>query len=252
VIGGLFAWYVLSRESVVPEAGAICTLVIDRTGSSDTESVRENYLVAADKAVKGCRENAGVLSIYSIDGASGRSTLVGGPYEFFDEEETKDAVAQRTFADREAEALAQATTLIGQEAGSGGGSEILSALEETAKATNSAYADNAAPKYLIILTDGLQNSPTRGITISGLVDGTQTVDELLAETETAGMAPSSLSGTCVNMVGVLAGEGIGGVPLDSAAEREIQQYWRTVLTGAGATLSYYGSEPLVLPAKQGC
>lgn len=247
VIGGLFAWWVLTQESSVPEAKSVCTLIIDRTGSSDTPAVRDNYANAVEATVKGCRDKAAVLSIYSVDGTSGRSEIIGNPYEFFDPDQAKDPLLEAQLDSLAEKATTTAIDAINAPAGSGGGSEILSAMEQAAKASVAAYGQLGVPQFLVVLTDGLQNSPDAGVNIGEVINGQLSPDDLVAEVDRVGLTPTSLNGFLVSMVGVLAGEGAGGKPLTPESEKLIQQFWTTTIDGVGGNLCYYGKQVSVLP-----
>lgn len=242
-----FTYYVVTQESSVPEAKAVCTLVIDRTGSSESEAIKENYLAAATDTIQGCRKDAGVLSIYSIDGTSGRSELVGEPAKFFDADQKKDVLLAQQLDDLEEQANATVEEVLSVEATSGGGSEILSALEETAKASNASYGDLSVPQYMVILTDGLQNSPQGGVSVRDLIAGTVSVEDLVTQVGQAGMEPLSLSRFLVNMVGVQAGEGLNGAPIPPEIETRIESFWTTIFENAGAELCFYGKQVRALP-----
>jgi len=223
-----------------PLAGAnsACLLLIDRTSSSESPEVVDNYRTFASATIEGCADLSGAIMIGYFDQGRDSYRLVG----WFGLNPQAASVNRQDRLRRQAEKDAsEAVDALFQQAGTPtSGSDIIVALNEATKTFREA-TDTAGiqDRYVVLLTDGLQYSDA--ITLENLQPDTS-MTTFIDQARKLNLLPG-LSGMQVSVAGVRSNK------LPSWFENEVERFWDALVETAGGRVCWYGAIPGSLPAS---
>lgn len=156
------AGYLLNRSPLTGEdQQAVCALLIDRTGSTESELSGERYRALARKAVDGCRTEQASLSLFWFDQTEQKLVLANDdPYQLWAPKRRTERIRESEL-EEEVQAANEAIDELFAKLPPAAGrrTDILTALSGTADSVQQAASRAGVDeKYVIILSDGLQLS----------------------------------------------------------------------------------------------
>lgn len=246
------AGYLLNRTPASGEQQqAVCALLIDRTGSTESELSGDRYRAFADKTLQGCREKQAALYLFWFDQTEHKLVLANDhPYELWAPKARTDRVrAQGLDEELQAADKAIGDLFAKLPPSPSRRTDLLTALDGTAAALQQAATRAGVDeKYIVILSDGLQLSDA--VNVETLTTPTTPVKPLVDRATSLSLVPP-LEGVHVALAGVRGGVSQSGTQLLTFFDAKVEEFWRAVVAAGGGELCYL-AEPIHLPTTGTC
>jgi hypothetical protein len=227
---------------------AVCALVIDRTSSSSQPKTVERYKALATKTIEGCKEKKAAMSVYYFDQHGPKLLLLNDqPYLLWGK--GRKSSARQASVDAEMKrAQSDLNTVFTASDSSARGSDIATALHSVAEnVDHDAAKAGVTPKYIVLLTDGVQMSDD--LTLSGLTSGDSDVSPLVDRVKQLALSPQ-LDGARVSFIGVRAGvKAASGQQLPQLFEAKVQDFWTAVVQAGQGHLCTYVPDANTVPVS---
>lgn len=231
----LIATALVACGSAHPTPPAQVVALVDISGSAQSEQVRGNYLAGLNKILVHVAKTSGSMTVELIDGnpiqKSGTPLDVdfAMPKDLADNPVYENPIQRK----RRADALVRLETIVTRQP-SPGGSDVLSAIELAVRVFGRSEA-NGHPKYLVVFSDMLHNTPELSLYSVALDPGS--INRIVDGLKTNGRIPN-LNGVKVYVAG--AGEDVAN-ELPADRNRAIEAFFRAYLKAAGATVVSYAA-----------
>jgi hypothetical protein len=243
---GAFFVFVFTRDTSGESQQAVCGLVIDRTGSVSNETTLTQYRQMASRAVDGCRENRARLNVYYFDQSNQKLILAGPPHNLWLPEGDRREQQEEDLAVVTERAQAEVADVFERPPGEARSSDVLTALGEAADDVSSqARADGVDERYVVMVTDGLQNSSD--VAVEDLTGEEVSTEPMVERARELGLIAPGLDGVQVDFVGVRSGQSIDGQQLPEWFEAKVEDFWRQVVEDGGGSVCRYGATATRLP-----
>lgn len=235
------AWFVVLKPEPTDKAQAVCVILVDRTKSSDGPDRMSRYRNLGEGAVESCAAKKAVVSIYYFSNENSKllAPAEDQPVKLYVHDIKNAGEGEKESLRRISSAKGILSTVLNQPSGKGRLSDIVTSMKlvgaEMDGMENTVEEEEdieIKDRYLIILTDGIQNS--------GSVDMRPWLREAAPDPATLVQAAQSV-GSLPELDGVeVAFAGVGdGDQREPDKEALIESFWRAlVIAGGGETCAY--------------
>jgi hypothetical protein len=212
---------------------AVCTLLVDRTGSSLDARTEASYRALASRVVQGCRERKSTLLVYYFNNQDAKLIPASDaqPFKLFRPPTHRTSIGEADVKKEMASADAAISDIFEAPASTGGhGSDVVTALQQAAQNLQLVAGERSVSnKYLVVITDGYQTGADLGL--RGLHARGTSVQAAVAEAKSLGLVPA-LQGVDVAFAGVNGG--IAATHASPELEGYVRSFWtRLVEQGGG-------------------
>lgn len=237
LLGGV--GYLLNRSPLKgEEQAAVCALLVDRTGSTESELNGKSYRALATKAIDGCREARASLFLFWFDQTEQKLVLANDePYLLWEPKRRTQRIRASELEDELAAANGAVDELFDTlPPAASRRSDILTALGGTADTVRQA-ADRAGveDRFVIVLSDGIQLSDA--VTVEALTTPASPVAPLVKRAADLRLIPA-LDDIHVDFAGVNGGVSQDGKPLTTFFDAKVEEFWSAVVAAGGGELCY--------------
>jgi hypothetical protein len=246
-LGGFAFAAIWVMQSKIAPPKALCSILIDRTGSTQTQKTNALYRHLALETLYAC-ESRGALTTISVAGDFPNFSPATFNFNY-----PKNAgfytIKLRSEKQKARAKISEIMKLSNNS--STLGSDIVSAVQWASQTEASLASGLSHPKkYLVILSDGMQNSP--GDTVQML--SSVTADPRLLEQTALSQAPNiELQGTYVSFYGVDSGHLLAtSQTLPKWFEVEVQMFWSDLISARGGKLCNYKPSEVSRLLVAGC
>ena len=240
---GYLAWIGFLKPDETQSADAVGTIVVDLTGSSNSDVVRTKYQELGNTAIDDFVANQSLVSISYFNNSGAKLASVSNEnYPLFLAATDGPEVTPQEQLDENVEAARSTlATTLKLSAGKGRYSDIITALDQAAIAVQSkASAEDISRKYIIIFTDGLQNATELNVVNAAKKDSFD-ASKQVARAKAIGRL-ADLEGVTVYFAGVNRGVSATGSQKSAVLENRIEEFWTEYVEAGGGTLGGYTNE----------
>ena len=247
---GLLAVAGLSYMFLAPAHGetqrAVCTLLVDRTGSSLDARTEASYRALASRVVQGCRDRQSTLLVYYFNNQDAKLIPASDnqPFKRFRPPTHRSSIGEADVKKEMARANGAISDVFDSPASAGGhGSDVVTALQQAAQNLQLVAGERSiSNKYLVVITDGYQTGTQLGL--RGLHARGTSVQAAVATAKRLGLVPS-LQGVDVAFAGVNGG--IAATNASPELEEYVRSFWTRLVEQGGGGMCMYNLDPVVLP-----
>jgi len=246
LIGGFLVW-TATRPATGDEAQSVCILVVDRTGSFENDSIADRRNLARS-TVEGCRDERARMSIAYFSSATDKLNFLadGNGDRSFDLWKQKSQNSSRSRQELEkAVETAEGVAVSAFDAPSGQGSDVITALRDSAASANqSARKLGVDNRFVIMVSDGGQNYGEVNVD-AALKNPGVSVQSLIDRVKQLGGLPE-LDDVYVYFIGPET-----GAPSDAKNEQALptrrRQFWEGLVEASGGKVCTYGNDTIDVP-----
>lgn len=242
---GLYWW--IKHQPKMTWVKADCALVVDRSLSASNPAVVSEYESLAKSAVKECAQHGANLTIVQVSsyGASGSSQIVSNKTFVLNQNGLDQFSNQEVQSLGKSHADQAINSLFGSPiTGQSSGSDIVGAINQAGSTLLDQTTGAKLAKYLVVLTDGLQDTADISVGSLSLTDGGQALVNKTNELY-PGLG-AGLAGANVSFYGV------GGKQFDSNGQAYsqlfqtmIRSYWLKLVQENGGAVCAYSTSQVV-------
>jgi hypothetical protein len=229
--------------SINYKAKGVCEIVIDRTGSTSSDSVSQHFRRLAISALDACGADHSLVDIWTTGTDGVNPTLINNrPISLIYAGSTLQYYVDRETSSRNRAKRAIATVFESSGNSPSYGSDIVSALSQAAKTGfEQSNRNGGIPNRVIVITDGMQLSQGTAVTTMSSIDSDP---NLLARQAQGLYSLVGLSGANVYFYGVLGGTlDSTGQPLPAWFENKVRSFWKDlVILNGGVMCSYQNDQ----------